>query len=511
MTDERNFKYYAFISYSHKDQDIAKRLRKFLEHYNLPANILKSHPDLPKKLNPVFMDESNLVGVSLHDALRENLELSNYLIVICSPDSARSEYVNDEINYFIELGRVNRIIPLIIDGVPHAQDENLECFAKALLNLPREQEPLGIDLKKFGTRRAFLRVIATLLKLDLDYFVSWIDRLRRRRNFIYAAAAAASIIIFGISILYAVQTSKKHADVILINTLFSEELRPDYTERKYGYSNAFKWHRQGDRQDLGKTQANLNSGGEVKPAQDDAKTDEQLQIAALQGQAVEWLQKNASQDNVDELYKSAQMYENKHDYKQAAELYEKAAALGNANAQNELGDLYYYGQIGDRKNYKKAEELYQKAAAQGHVWAQFNLGVIYRSGGYGIKRDVAKAVEWYRRAADNGHSWAQNNLGVRYLRGQAVKRDYKKAFELFTKSAEQGYSRAQFNLAKMYEGGQGIKQDFQAAYMYYYLAYLSGNKKAQEALKSIESGLNASQIAEAKAQAEKKFKEIRHR
>ncbi|MBQ9389097.1 MAG: hypothetical protein IJU07_02865, partial [Synergistaceae bacterium] len=52
------FNYYAFISYSHKDKDIAQRLQKFLQSYHLPSELQNSHPDLPENLNPIFIDES---------------------------------------------------------------------------------------------------------------------------------------------------------------------------------------------------------------------------------------------------------------------------------------------------------------------------------------------------------------------------------------------------------------------------------------------------------------------
>ena len=91
------FSYYAFISYSHKDQKIARKLQKRIEKYHLPSALLKTHPDLPKKLSPVFIDELDLVGRgTLKESLQEKLITSNYLIVICSPNSAKSEYVNDE-------------------------------------------------------------------------------------------------------------------------------------------------------------------------------------------------------------------------------------------------------------------------------------------------------------------------------------------------------------------------------------------------------------------------------
>lgn len=190
------FKYYAFISYSHADKKIARKLQRRLESYSLPAKLRKTEPSLPKKLRPVFIDESDLVATgTLKTALQANLEKSNYLIVICSPDSAKSKYVNDEIEYFIKLGRLDRIIPFIVAGEPHSKDASLECFPEAILDLPREHELLGIDLTKFGTREAFLRVIATLLKLDLDNFISRVIRERRKKFFIAALILTAAAII----------------------------------------------------------------------------------------------------------------------------------------------------------------------------------------------------------------------------------------------------------------------------------------------------------------------------
>ena len=159
MTEE-GYKYFAFISYSHKDQQIARKLKKFLQSYHLPSELQKNNPELPKRLKPIFIDESNLIVTGpLAKSLRDHLEVSKFLIVICSPNSAKSEYVNDEVKYFIENGRADRIIPLIVDGVPYSEDLSAECFTPALRDLPRDLQPLGIDYKQFKERNAFLRVI----------------------------------------------------------------------------------------------------------------------------------------------------------------------------------------------------------------------------------------------------------------------------------------------------------------------------------------------------------------
>lgn len=199
--EEKEYRYYAFISYSHKDQETAKRLQKTLHRYHLPSKVLKSNPDLPKKLSPVFLDESNLVAVGpLDESLRRNLDASKYLIVICSPNSAQSKYVNDEVQYFIDNGKLGQIVPLIIDGEPYSDDPEKECFPPAIKNLPRKQELLGINMKVFHERGAFLRVIATLLGLNLEHFVDDEERRRRIRIAMFSAVAAVFMIAAGLLI-----------------------------------------------------------------------------------------------------------------------------------------------------------------------------------------------------------------------------------------------------------------------------------------------------------------------
>ena len=207
--ETENFAYYAFISYSHNDKEIAQKLQKRLEHYHMPSKLLEDHPELPKKLSPIFRDESDLVARdgTLSDSLKGYLKESNYLILICSPSSAHSIYVGAEVDYFInELGRVDRIIPLIVDGLPHSKDPDIECFPPAILELDREHEPLGIDLKTFGKRDAFLRVIATLLKLKYTEFKPREDEERKRRAKIFASVAAVLTLIIGGLAWYSIET-----------------------------------------------------------------------------------------------------------------------------------------------------------------------------------------------------------------------------------------------------------------------------------------------------------------
>ena len=53
------------------------------------------------------------------------------------------------------------------------------------------------------------------------------------------------------------------------------------------------------------------------------------------------------------------------------------------------------------RSYSKAAELFQKAADMGFAPAQYNLGYCYKYGD-GVPRDLDKSAEWYRKAAEQG-------------------------------------------------------------------------------------------------------------
>lgn len=88
------------------------------------------YQSLPRKIFPIFRDKTDLSSGVLWEQLKYQPEESEYLIVICSPRSARAEWVGQEITYFQELGRGKNIIPLIVDGEPHAATKRENAIIK---------------------------------------------------------------------------------------------------------------------------------------------------------------------------------------------------------------------------------------------------------------------------------------------------------------------------------------------------------------------------------------------
>ena len=76
--------------------------------------------------------------------IREALENSALLVVICSPRAVQSRFVAEEIRYFKELGKAHRILALMIDGEPNASEDS----AKQSSGLTAEMECLPEPLRR---------------------------------------------------------------------------------------------------------------------------------------------------------------------------------------------------------------------------------------------------------------------------------------------------------------------------------------------------------------------------
>lgn len=183
----------------------------------------------------------------------------------------------------------------------------------------------------------------------------------------------------------------------------------------------------------------------------------------------------ASTGEVDtaEIFHQGQFAESTKDWAQAVRHYRRAARLGHAPSQNNLGFLLLRG-LGCDRNAQEAVKWFRDAARQGYAAAQNNLGVCYRDG-EGVKEDAAAAAKWFLQAAEQGMAEAQNNLGVRFYRGSGMPRNTDAAIEWFTKAADQGYPGAWINLGICHLEGRGRPKDFTKAFEYFCKAAEKGD------------------------------------
>ena len=192
-------------------------LQNKLEHYKLPSN-LNGRTDLPKEIRPVFRDKSDLAGGVLADEIQSALESSKYLIVICSPRAAQSPWVAKEVQSFIDMGRTDKIIPFIIGGTAHAQNPEDECFPSALLNLPPEQELLGINIDEMGRDAAAVKVVAQMFGLKFDALWQRYEKERYRKRLMLFFSAFL-IAFIGAIVAFAVvrQNRKIERQIVIIS------------------------------------------------------------------------------------------------------------------------------------------------------------------------------------------------------------------------------------------------------------------------------------------------------
>lgn len=200
-------KYSAFISYNQKDRGAATALHRQIERWRIPK-ALKAEPRSSvmrgDRLLPVFRDRDELAaGSDLTQAVLAALAESECLIVVCSPNAARSKWVNEEIRAFRALGRGDRIFCYLIDGEPFVDDSEIAAFPPALLE-EGAAEPLAADSRpeQDGKRNAVLKIIAGLTGVGYDDLRQR-EYSRRVKRLTLAAGVAtlAFVVTAGLAVL----------------------------------------------------------------------------------------------------------------------------------------------------------------------------------------------------------------------------------------------------------------------------------------------------------------------
>ncbi|SDT87089.1 hypothetical protein SAMN05216296_0086 [Pseudomonas pohangensis] len=85
-------------------------------------------------------------------------------------------------------------------------------------------------------------------------------------------------------------------------------------------------------------------------------------------------------------------------------------------------------------DFKAALVQLQPLAEQGNADAQFNLGLMYFNG-TGVPQDDQLALKWFRLSADQGDAFAQFALGNMYFLGRAVEKNFVVSYALGNLSA----------------------------------------------------------------------------
>lgn len=233
------YKYKAFISYRHIEPDMqaAERLQKLLESYKPPKSL-----GVKKENWRIFRDVSELQSSSdLSEIIKNAIESSEYLIVICSPQYTESKWCLQELTRFCELhGNKNtNIVTLLVNGDPKESfPEELTYAELTTTNEKGEEvtvkvdvEPLAANIvaddlkdsmKKLNTE--YLRIAAPLLGCDFnDLFQREKRREAARKRRIFGGVSGILSLISIISVASAVTINGKNKQIQKQNDQIMEQ------------------------------------------------------------------------------------------------------------------------------------------------------------------------------------------------------------------------------------------------------------------------------------------------
>ena len=233
-------KYYLFISYSRADSKAAAYLQRQLEHFRIPVKYVPKEllPDDQKFLRPVFRDRRDLKTseASFTTDIKTALEVSRYLLVLCSPNSAASIWVDEEVKHFLAThnGDFTKIVPVVLDGRP-GHGGSAECLPPALRrdeitsrNLPSMVPDDGESVKA-GWENGVVQSLSYMLKVDREKIKASVDREKLRWARINAAVGACAAVVFAALTIWAVR-AERIADRNEKRAVMGEKLARDNAE-----------------------------------------------------------------------------------------------------------------------------------------------------------------------------------------------------------------------------------------------------------------------------------------
>lgn len=172
-------RYDAFISYRHADLDtyVAKKVHRGLETFHVPRAVAKKSGK--KNIKRVFRDQEELpIGSDLGDNIERALAESEYLLVICSPRTPESYWVQKEISAFIQMHDREHVLAILVEGEPD------QSFPPQLLTdeWGNPVEPLAADVRGVDKSEVNRKLKTELMRLAAPLLSCSYDDLRQRHR-----------------------------------------------------------------------------------------------------------------------------------------------------------------------------------------------------------------------------------------------------------------------------------------------------------------------------------------
>ena len=228
----KKYTYDAFISYSHNEKDAfaAEQLHKTLEHYHIPKRIQQSSGK--KKIERVFRDREEMpISFNLASNIQEALDQSEFLILMCSPNSIKSEWVQREVETFLKSHSKEQVLTVLLEGEPEKVFPEVLCYEERKVESEdgTEQtvkvkiEPMAADIRgkdkseiKKKIEQESLRILAKMLGCTYDTL--------RQRHREYALHRMMAVLggVAGVAVVFTIYAFHQSAK---INERYQESRR----------------------------------------------------------------------------------------------------------------------------------------------------------------------------------------------------------------------------------------------------------------------------------------------
>ena len=119
----------------------------------------------------------------------------------------------------------------------------------------------------------------------------------------------------------------------------------------------------------------------------------------------------ARQDHIPAQLWLGEIYDQSEQNADAVYWYRRAADLGSAEGQFNVGRMYLQGD-GVEQNNEQAVTWITTAAENGFVPAMRVLATNFQQGGLGLAADPEQARLWLQKAAELGDAWAKDQLNA---------------------------------------------------------------------------------------------------
>ena len=246
--EDTNSTYDVFVSYSRDDAAFVNKLVYRLGRYAPPKSL-----ELPTRCLSVFVDNKDLVGTEYYQAIEEVLNDAKKLIVVCSPSSRKSRYVEDEIRRFLKVDERSfaDVIPILLRGIPNneakPEEEEFKAFPDVLYE--HAKMPLAVNYLDFAARSkvhrgkhadSWFTLLANILEVDRDELEERELKRRLQRRLMLSAitAVVTCIILAALAIAYVNQQRHFREETnrmvsTLTTTLVADDLKEAELEEQF--------------------------------------------------------------------------------------------------------------------------------------------------------------------------------------------------------------------------------------------------------------------------------------